>query len=155
MDTQQIESPVTVSPSETPSEQGRTRGLRPPWQPGKTGNASGRPRGPFSRRALREARKRGEDGARQLDRVIAALIDKAAGAAKGHDFTKADLRAIEMLRDTLDGPLPRNNDDQAAASGTPQVMVMIRNIAVEPGSPSHEVGAAKQQPLSNTVSSSK
>ncbi len=144
-------STISSSTSETvtKSVSNRQRGLTP-WQPGQSGNPAGRPRGLFSRRVLAEARRRGEDKRAQIDRVAAAMFDKAAGATDGkHDFRKADLAAMAFLRDTIDGPLQRNINDTESANGAPQVMVIVRNIANEPAQMSREADHAKHGALSS------
>lgn len=119
-------NPILVT--ETGSQQARKRGFQPgnvlgrKFEPGISPNPAGRPKGLFSRRTLRQARKRGVNGLTGLDEVVAALFDKAKGAPEGKN---ASLEAIGFLRDTIDGPLDKGD----LASGGAQVMVIVQDVS--------------------------
>jgi hypothetical protein len=75
-----------------------------PFKPGQSGNPNGRPKGLFSRAALRQLRQQVADGTKQVDCVVDSLIQKAINGA--------DVPAATFLRDCTDGkpgPAEGNN----------------------------------------------
>lgn len=74
------------------------------FKPGQSGNLSGRPKGIFTKSALRQLRKRNENGERNVDSIVLTQIDMAK--AQG----KLSTRAAEFLRDTTDGPPVRERE---------------------------------------------
>jgi hypothetical protein len=72
------------------------------WRKDVSGNPGGRPKGVFGKEALRQLRKRVENGEMALLQVVAAQIVKA--------ICKGDTRSAEFLRDCVDGR-PSANDE--------------------------------------------
>lgn len=75
---------------------GNTGNLRPPWQPGESGNPKGRPKGTSITDRLRKIVER-DDG-----KVADALAQAAAKAA-----LKGDFRFWNAILDRLEGPVPQ------------------------------------------------
>ena len=91
----EITSEITEnSVSITGKAKQRLKNLKP-WPKGVSGNPGGRPKGIFGKAALRQLRKRAENGETNLEALIGAQVLKA--------IHKGDTRAAEFLRDTVDG----------------------------------------------------
>ncbi len=74
------------------TEKARKPGLGPPWQPGQSGNPSGRPKGVSLTAAI--MRVLSEEDA---NRLVRAIIRKAK---------RGDVRAFEQLIERTDGKVP-------------------------------------------------
>jgi hypothetical protein len=96
----------------TEKRKGRIENLRP-WPKGVSGNPGGRPKSIFGRVALRQLRKRAENGESKLIELIDAQIDKA--------IRKHDTRAAEFLRDSVDGR-PSATDSERTNIGTVNIL---------------------------------
>jgi hypothetical protein len=84
-----------------------------PWKPGQSGNPGGRPKTIFGKAALRQLRKRAENGETNLDAVVGTQVKKA--------IRKGDTRAAEFLRDSIDGR-PSANDSSTTNIGTVNIL---------------------------------
>jgi hypothetical protein len=92
----------------TEKRERRLANLRP-WPKGVSGNPGGRPKGFFGKAALRQLRKRAENGKSNLDAVVSAQVEKA--------IRKGDTRSAEFLRDSVDGR-PSATNESASGSVT-------------------------------------
>lgn len=102
-----------------------TVGLRPPWQPGESGNTNGRPKG--SRDGLRAhvmRRLRKRPSRRVIDRLKTegiTLDDKtfaeALAAVLVEAGTQGDMGAIKLIMNQTEPPFPRQV--QVSGDGSP------------------------------------
>ncbi len=81
---------------------GSTAGLKPPWQPGESGNPAGRPKTSLTS-ILREALEQTDkDGKTTKERIIERLV-KLADDPRG-------LPAIQEILDRIDGKVAQKTD---------------------------------------------
>ena len=85
---------------------------------GHSGNPGGKPKGVFTRKAMRQLRRSAANGCPQIDNVLQAQIDEAV--------EKRSLASAEWLRNIVDGPIVA---DVASTGATQQVVVVVDRVS--------------------------
>lgn len=90
------------------------------FEPGKSGNPGGRPKGPSLKAELiRHLGKKGASGVRHVDAIALALIEMAEGG---------NLEAIREILDRVDGKVPQQQ--QVTGDGGGPVRIEAYDIRV-------------------------